>query len=953
MGPQPTVSLPYQPMAKIWVLTAGCAPGTNTTLTFTAGNATVQADPQTLALQTAPAAAVMTSPPPGATIPSGPASFQWNAAPGVAYTLALGHLPGGTDYRWGPASSPASVTTLPASGPVYATLGTQTATGWLYEQCVYTVNATPSTAPLVVSGTTLVQVPNNMAKVRGTYYFSSGDATTIASVSTNVTGLTATVVGVTPNTATIEFRANGGVAKGVVATVTAKGSGGGVLGALGGEETVGGPTISVSPGEGAAGTQFSITETDGIAPAGPATPATLLISGDCPYVEADWQDYGFPGYPYYSPSTVGGNCTAQLFLSGDYAIALGMNETDWVWSDLMGFTVTAAAPPGATAPTIDGISFATVPVAGTNGDTLTITGSFGASGFVEACRSGSNDDCIQPTSTTWGTSTIQLVWNIPTWAAGITYCVQVTTQFAGGGALPSICSLAALFYVPATSTSVRLKVWTFDDYGNPVPVNPGDKLYINKTPTMPYLQAQIVGANGQAVQNGTATWILTLTFPQYMSKAEWDSNAPEAQSVQIPTQDPPPVVAASAQYQAAWGTNFVGGDATLNWTYDSVAQPAFSFLIRGANPDKSAVAAKLVPPASPYWFANNIAIHETRQSQFCDPVTSRTASSPYCQSSNLNDPPGGGTIGPMSMPIYGFPAGYGVMQLDPPQNYSQIWNWQANVQRGITNLSNLAGNTTDRLNTQGGYGYWNSQVRQWQRYNQLVAKYINGGGGANQLAPVGPPEAYDAPTTLTINGTTNTVQTMPIPNCQFIGSYNPSTGLSTPSTSSPYWYGDAVVMKQNAGTVDCAGVNANYISWGDSGAPPTGAPARWYFHKATKYSGDIAYEFCACGTACLPSRLLCPATPGPLTVTTTSLPDAKVGAAYSVSLAASGGVPGYGYTWALSAGSLPSGMTFSTSGLLSGTPSAAGTFGGLVFYVADSAGGTASRTLTLAVAPAN
>jgi hypothetical protein len=160
-------------------------------------------------------------------------------------------------------------------------------------------------------------------------------------------------------------------------------------------------------------------------------------------------------------------------------------------------------------------------------------------------------------------------------------------------------------------------------------------------------------------------------------------------------------------------------------------------------------------------------------------------------------------------------------------------------------------------------------------------------------------------------------------------------------------------MKQNAGTVDCAGVNANYISWGDSGAPPTGAPARWYFHKATKYSGDIAYEFCACGTACLPSRLLCPATPGPLTVTTTSLPDAKVGAAYSVSLAASGGVPGYGYTWALSAGSLPSGMTFSTSGLLSGTPSAAGTFGGLLFYVADSAGGTASRTLTLAVAPAN
>jgi hypothetical protein len=59
-----------------------------------------------------------------------------------------------------------------------------------------------------------------------------------------------------------------------------------------------------------------------------------------------------------------------------------------------------------------------------------------------------------------------------------------------------------------------------------------------------------------------------------------------------------------------------------------------------------------------------------------------------------------------------------------------------------------------------------------------------------------------------------------------------------------------------------------------------------------------------------------------LVVTTGSLASGTVGTAYSATLSASGGVPGY--TWAIVGGSLPSGLSLAATGVISGTPSAAG-----------------------------
>ena len=64
--------------------------------------------------------------------------------------------------------------------------------------------------------------------------------------------------------------------------------------------------------------------------------------------------------------------------------------------------------------------------------------------------------------------------------------------------------------------------------------------------------------------------------------------------------------------------------------------------------------------------------------------------------------------------------------------------------------------------------------------------------------------------------------------------------------------------------------------------------------------------------------------PTTLTITTTTLATAVENAPYSATLGASGGTPPY--TWSILSGTLPSGITLSSTGVLSGTPASLGTF---------------------------
>ncbi|MGB8007965.1 MAG: putative Ig domain-containing protein [Terriglobales bacterium] len=91
-----------------------------------------------------------------------------------------------------------------------------------------------------------------------------------------------------------------------------------------------------------------------------------------------------------------------------------------------------------------------------------------------------------------------------------------------------------------------------------------------------------------------------------------------------------------------------------------------------------------------------------------------------------------------------------------------------------------------------------------------------------------------------------------------------------------------------------------------------------------------------------------------LTIATNSLPGAALGVAYSQTLQATGGVPSY--KWAVTAGTLPAGLTLSSAGAISGTPTGTTGTSNFTVTVTDSQTPTPSTTsanlsITVALAP--
>ncbi|HEX5425950.1 MAG TPA: fibronectin type III domain-containing protein, partial [Candidatus Acidoferrales bacterium] len=133
-----------------------------------------------------------------------------------------------------------------------------------------------------------------------------------------------------------------------------------------------------------------------------------------------------------------------------------------------------------------------------------------------------------------------------------------------------------------------------------------------------------------------------------------------------------------------------------------------------------------------------------------------------------------------------------------------------------------------------------------------------------------------------------------------------------------------------------AGLSLNSSSGAISGTPTTSGTSTFTV-KVTDASSSTATKSLSIAVAGVP-----------LTITTTSVPNGTTNTAYSAFLYAGGGnTP---YTWTISSGSLPTGVTMSTAGDISGTPTAAGAFT-FTAKVTDSSSpantATASFTLTV------
>jgi outer membrane autotransporter protein len=118
-------------------------------------------------------------------------------------------------------------------------------------------------------------------------------------------------------------------------------------------------------------------------------------------------------------------------------------------------------------------------------------------------------------------------------------------------------------------------------------------------------------------------------------------------------------------------------------------------------------------------------------------------------------------------------------------------------------------------------------------------------------------------------------------------------------------------------------------------------------------TNGVAYTFtvtadnaAGTGPASLASNSVTPQAPV-IVIDPATLADGTVGVAYSQALNSSGGVAPY--TYSVSAGSLPSGMTLGSGGLLSGTPTAPGTYN-FSLTSTDNNGDSSNQAFSLAVA---
>jgi hypothetical protein len=115
----------------------------------------------------------------------------------------------------------------------------------------------------------------------------------------------------------------------------------------------------------------------------------------------------------------------------------------------------------------------------------------------------------------------------------------------------------------------------------------------------------------------------------------------------------------------------------------------------------------------------------------------------------------------------------------------------------------------------------------------------------------------------------------------------------------------------------------------------------------SKFSATAGYDLCTgWGTPAGTALINTLAPPGPVIATSSPLPNGTTDLAYNQTLAATGGSAPY--TWSISSGNLPQGLNLSNTGVISGTPGAAGT-SSFTVQVTDNKGNSSTMAFGLTI----
>src|SRR5438477_33549 len=190
------------------------------------------------------------------------------------------------------------------------------------------------------------------------------------------------------------------------------------------------------------------------------------------------------------------------------------------------------------------------------------------------------------------------------------------------------------------------------------------------------------------------------------------------------------------------------------------------------------------------------------------------------------------------------------------------------------------------------------------------------------------------------------------------------SGLASTTTTGPVATAPSITIQPTSKAVT-AGQTASFsvaatgtaplnYQWKKNGIAVSGASSSAYTTPATSTS-DSGAQFTvivsnSAGSVTSSAGVLTvSASIPPLQITGSQLPDGTVGSAYSATLNASGGSTPY--SWSVSSGTLPTGLSLSSTGTISGTPTVAGAFPFTV-AVKDAASASASANLSINVVTA-